>query len=404
MCDCVRWSHCSFPYPRDLRRYATLCVLASVNSVDFAPGVPPIDSIDQWPTILKKNATWTDGARQEMVLAYNNGSGRVVHGSPSGYDAALIHGRYKIVTGHQGASGFWTGQVHPNGTGPPDPKRNESACGAFACCEGCLYDIQSDPTEHVDLRLSMPDMYATMYERLMVLASTTYQTDYIQPGIECLTAQQAKSFYKGFRGPPCFNTSHFPVVPPTPTPALHSFQLASPDETWCISGQKLGLTRCAGKGAAQTTHWTVGDAETGELEYVAAGSASTLCIKLVEEPGWNCANHDNRTAVSLRHCSAGPGGGAHKSNYFHIASPLRQSAGSDQVLVRSNDCPDLCLARLRSGFAVRENYTSMALGEQPTSATAMSVGLAPCVSGHSSTAILWLRKDMEHYVAQRNTL
>eukprot|EP01047_Picozoa_sp_COSAG01_P009306 COSAG01_NODE_380_length_17862_cov_20.427212_18_plen_170_part_00 len=67
---------------------------------------------------------------------------RMVPVSPSGYDAAMIRGRYKIVTGHQGGSGFWTGPIHPNGTA--DPKRNGSACGAFACCEGCLYDIQKE--------------------------------------------------------------------------------------------------------------------------------------------------------------------------------------------------------------------------------------------------------------------
>ena len=43
-------------------------------------------------------------------------------------EAALIQGRYKIVTGHQGASGFWTGPIHPNGTGPADPERNATAC------------------------------------------------------------------------------------------------------------------------------------------------------------------------------------------------------------------------------------------------------------------------------------
>ena len=124
-----------------------------------------------------RNATWDDGARQEMVLAYNTGNPPAT----SGVDAALIQGRFKIVTGHQGGSGFWTGPVHPNATGPPDPKRNLSACGAFSCCDGCLYDIQSDPTEHHDLRLSQPDTYARMHARLMDLANSTYQTSYIQP-------------------------------------------------------------------------------------------------------------------------------------------------------------------------------------------------------------------------------
>lgn len=54
--------------------YATLCGLAGVDPTDsgaVAAGVPPIDSVDQWKTILTPNATWEDGARQEMMLAYN---------------------------------------------------------------------------------------------------------------------------------------------------------------------------------------------------------------------------------------------------------------------------------------------------------------------------------------------
>merc|ERR1712232_952188 len=146
---------------------ATLCRLAGVDPSDGAVGgaIPPIDSIDQWPTILTANATWQQGARQDMVLAYGQG---VV--AASGPDAAMIQGRYKIVTGHQGGSGFWTGPIHPNSTGPADPERNAKACGAFSCCDGCLYDIQSDPTEHRDLRTAMPDLYAKMHARLAELA------------------------------------------------------------------------------------------------------------------------------------------------------------------------------------------------------------------------------------------
>ena len=92
--------------------------------------------------LMKANATWEDGARQELVLSYN-----AITANPpaAGYDAALIQGRYKVVTGHQGGSGFWTGPIHPNATGPADPDRNGTACGAFSCCQGCLYDIQVCP-------------------------------------------------------------------------------------------------------------------------------------------------------------------------------------------------------------------------------------------------------------------
>ena len=99
-----------------------------------------------------------------------------------------------------------------------------------------LCTIQGDPSEHVDLRVSMPALFALMHARLMVLARSTYQTAYIQPGIKCLEPEQAKTYYKGFRGPPCFNTSDFPVVPTPPPAPSDTFQLASPDGVWCLTG------------------------------------------------------------------------------------------------------------------------------------------------------------------------
>ena len=337
--------------------YATLCGLAGVDPTDTTAGgaVPPIDSIDQWPTILTPNATMAQGARQEMVLNFNLEN----RFAASGGDAALIQGEYKVVTGHQGASGFWTGPVHPNATGPPDPERNSTACGAFACCEGCLFNILDDPTEHHNLRESMPDKYAQMHARLALLGNGTYQTSYIQPGLSCLTAQQAKIYYKGFRGPLCFAGSA-PVVP-TPPPNPHpGFQLVRAKATsaterkqfpadsadMCLSGgDKLALAACPA--AAQ---WRIGDDRSGELQ---AARGERLCIKLVESDGWNCANTpgSNATEVSMRHCALGPGGnGAHPSNYFHLVPAGeghtdRTNTGR-AVLIRSHDCPKLCVAPL----------------------------------------------------------
>ncbi|EOD26635.1 hypothetical protein EMIHUDRAFT_236678 [Emiliania huxleyi CCMP1516] len=150
-----------------------------------------------------------DGIRQEMVLAYTDSC---TTSAPSGCNAALIQGRYKVVTGHQGGSGFWTGPIHPNTSGPADPKRNLTACGTFSCCDGCLYDIQADPSEHKNLQRAMPALYAQLHARLLALGATEYQTRYIQPGLECITAEQAKRYYRGFRGPPCFGNGQLPQL------------------------------------------------------------------------------------------------------------------------------------------------------------------------------------------------
>ena len=354
--------------------YATFCALAGVDPTDTAAGkaVPPIDSIDQWATILTPNATMAQGARQELVLAYNLDNRPY---AASGCNAALIQGEFKIVTGHQGASGFWTGPVHPNATGPPDPARNGTGCGAFACCEGCLYNILDDPTEHHNLRASMPDKYMQMHARLAQLGNGTYQTSYIQPGLSCLSAEQAKIYYKGFRGPLCFAGSA-PVVPTPPPKPIAGFQLvhAKPNSTpvtmgqiaatkkdWsasadmCLTGDdkdKLAITACPA--AAQ---WQIGDERSGELR---AAVGQRLCIKLAESDGWNCANTpgSNATKVGMRHCALGPGGnGAHPSNYFHLVPPTSDARtewtnNGRSVLIRSHDCPHLCVAPLATDDSI----------------------------------------------------
>ena len=104
---------------------------------------------------------------------------------------------------------------------------------------------------------------------------------------------QAAEHYKGFRGPPCFNASSFPPVPPPPPPPPppRGFKLESPDGQWCLAGHKLALSACDAEGLPP--QWVVGDAATGELEWAASGGGNaSLCIKLHEEPGWDCANVD----------------------------------------------------------------------------------------------------------------
>lgn len=316
--------------------YATLCGLAGVNPDDAVAdaAIPPIDSIDQWSTIMIANATWEQGPRQEMVLS----SGTRGSVSASGPDAAMIQGRYKIVTGHQGGSGFWTGPVHPNSTGPANPERNSTACGAFSCCDGCLYDIQSDPSEHVDLRTELPEVYASMRSRLAELVKTEYLGGYIQPGISCIDAHQAKAFYRGYRGPQCFEDP--PDVPTTTPPPVAAFHLAAGDDLCLTGAQRLRLQRCGGS-SPLAPQWTVDDEATGELR--SAVMADDECIKLHEPKGWSC-DGSNATSVFLGHCGAGDGSGAHKTNYFFLA-PAPQGDGADGLVsIQSHDCPNLCLA------------------------------------------------------------
>lgn len=139
--------------------------------------------------------------------------------------------RYKIILGQQEGRGIWFGPVYPNGT-QDHP--------AYPCAEGCLYDIYADPTEHINLKDTMPSVYASMLAKLVEHGKTVYQTAYAEPGTEkCLTGAQARAYYVGHDtcipgsptynpcspqcdaslpkyhlGPMCFHT--LPPVPPSP--------------------------------------------------------------------------------------------------------------------------------------------------------------------------------------------
>ena len=220
----------------------------------------------------------------------------------------------------------------------------------------------------------MAQLYEKMHARLLALANSTFQTAYIQPGITCLSAEQAKIYWKGFRGPLCFNSSQFPVVPtppPTSPPGGAAFQLTSPNKGLCLVGKRLGLKRCSSRDPPQ---WEVGDPSTGELKYAVGGDLG-LCVKMHEEAGWNCANTDgNKTEAFIGHCSGASGSGAHKTNFFYLdpAGNGRPGSAPDAVLVKSHDCPELCLARVGADTRLSE------------------VGLVAC-SGSGRASATWLR-------------
>ena len=201
--------------------YGTLCGLVGVSPTDDVPGLPPVDSVDVWPSILVPNANST--GRTEIFLSWScTASSAAITGcdptAPSIYnttgdptagqgpgDMGLISGQYKIVIGDQQGRGIWTGPVYPNGTADPHPT---------PCAEGCLYDIFADPTEHVNLKDTMPSVYTAMMAKLMAHGKTVYQTDYSEPGTEgnCLTGAQARALYAGrntcIEGSPGYNPSY----------------------------------------------------------------------------------------------------------------------------------------------------------------------------------------------------
>ena len=142
--------------------YGTLLPLAGADAEDDHPGLPGVDGVDQWPYITGKVAT---SPRTEMVIVAEykpigkpSKPQELVHG-------CLIKGDYKLLLG-ENLYGFWQGPVYPNAT---TDHKNE---GAFNCTAGCLYNIQTDPSEYTDLAEAMPAELATMTARFEDLAQS----------------------------------------------------------------------------------------------------------------------------------------------------------------------------------------------------------------------------------------
>ena len=198
-------------------------------------------------------------------------------------DMAYISNKYKIVVGKQEGRGIWFGPVYPNGTQvhthhpsthttctfttlphsplttPGVPKDYKD----YSCEQGCIFDIQNDPTEHVNLKEAMPQVWKAMLAKLLAAGKTLYQTAYAEPGADkCITGQQAAEYYVGhnkciyghpgyqpslpapacdekvlrpYLGPMCFKTLP-PGIPPTPSPPPPPPAPHTPILTLCAPG------------------------------------------------------------------------------------------------------------------------------------------------------------------------
>lgn len=162
-------------------RYATFSYLAGVDPVDHsaaAAGLPPTDAVNTWP-ILSQNKS---SGRTTIVLSAN----------------AVIVWPHKLVTGKQGGKGWWTGPVHPNAS-QPSIKDNNPGCSEA----GCVFDIEADPAEHVDLSASLPAVQANLTATLAAVMSTAYQTKSTPGYTKCISASAFEMEHQGFLGPVC---------------------------------------------------------------------------------------------------------------------------------------------------------------------------------------------------------
>ena len=135
-----------------------------------AAGLPPLDSMDQWPYLSGATATpprthipiGSTGDPLDTWAGKNDIEvhGLIEHDQPSGKIWKLLVGG---VTNN-----VWTGPEYPNATTHTQPDSNYviHSCG-FA--PGCLFELTSDETEHIDVAAANPEVVKRL--RAMIAAA-----------------------------------------------------------------------------------------------------------------------------------------------------------------------------------------------------------------------------------------
>lgn len=114
--------------------------MAGIDATDtraLQAKLPAIDSLNMWPML-----NGSSGSPRELL--------------PLGPDA-LIWGRWKLLIAAQVPS-FWQGPKFPNSS--------SQEITQTACQEGCLFDVEQDPTEHHNLYQEHPEIVVKMKKKL----------------------------------------------------------------------------------------------------------------------------------------------------------------------------------------------------------------------------------------------
>ena len=186
-----------------------------------------------WPSLLIPNNTVSP--RSMVFLSYQAPGSAYGAGKAGQQEGGLIVGDAKVVCGIQGMQSFWQSPVYPNASsGKMDPTATPADIAVYGCgwfnesdalaSTCCLFNLTADPTEHHDLRLSEPALFASLITELDKQRHTVYQTLYVEPDTSaCMDPSQLRAYYGNFLGPPCAKTIPPglppPAPPPTPPPA-----------------------------------------------------------------------------------------------------------------------------------------------------------------------------------------
>jgi arylsulfatase I/J len=170
-----------------------------------AADLPPIDSINVWPYLT---GAQPHSPRRTLEL----GASSCVVPSDGCVNLGGESPSRTLVTGilvDEGDGGLWkllVGSVPMNGwQGPSFPNASTSGWAAeksiHDCGEtGCLFELRSDPTEHVDLAASEVARVQALLERLREGNATTFSPDRGAPDTAA-ACEAAMVQYGGFWGP-----------------------------------------------------------------------------------------------------------------------------------------------------------------------------------------------------------
>jgi len=110
---------------------------------------------------------------------------------------AVIVWPYKLVLGKQNGKGWWTGPVHPNAS-QASIKDNDPGCP-----DGCVFNIEEDPAEHVDISGSQQGVKANLTRTLATIMAGAYQTNDTPGYTNCVTDSVYAKAHGNFLGPRC---------------------------------------------------------------------------------------------------------------------------------------------------------------------------------------------------------
>jgi arylsulfatase I/J len=181
--------------------YATFAAIGDIDPYDARAALaqlPKVDSVNLWPYISGETDV---PPRKELELGLPSGWRAVWSGPRASVNGIIVDegedGLWKLLI-NEVPMDAWQGPSFPNTTDPAD--WGTSPEFAFAdCANGCLYNILTDPSEHVNLAAEHPDRLQALRELAGAYNGTVFSPNRGKPQRACCTT--AQTTHKNFWGP-----------------------------------------------------------------------------------------------------------------------------------------------------------------------------------------------------------